>query len=128
MSLELSVPDVNPPTGLKGTTVKPITEGQRAVAVKSMTSKSGIFSVLDQIGTTIGNTIGQAVQIKADQKLSELNNDGPQSSIDSTGDPFDNPQNTQAKNQSFFEKYKKELLIGGAVVVGVVGLSLLVKK
>lgn len=118
MALNLYVPDSNPTTGSTGAQVRPITEGVEMTAVQNQTSRGGLFGVLDQIGETIGNAVGQAAQIKADQFVGGITN-GPEQTVDSTGDPADQAGGSRPNvDQAFFEKYKRELMIGGAVVGG----------
>ena len=126
MALTVTVPEQNPTTGTSGTQVRPITEGETMTAVPSYQNQGGFWGYLDQIGGVIGNTVGQAVQIKADNYIDKIDNNTPAATIDSTGDPFDNPQNTQVNdNRTFVDKYKRELMIGGAVVGGLLALYII---
>lgn len=129
MALTVNLPDETPTTGARGTQVKPITEGTTMTAVQTQTSRAGFWGFLDDVGQTIGNTVGQAAQIKADQFLSGISDDTPAATVDSTGDPSDQQvKGPQSKtSMSFIEQYKKELMIGGAAVVGLVAIFLVTR-
>lgn len=131
MSLITTIPFENPPTGAKGAIVKPITEGVPVVSIPSQNKSGSIWGFLDDIGSTIGNTLGQALQIEANQFLSDVKDDNPASTIDSTGDvndqPSAGPQGPQ-KMPSFVEKHKGPLMIGGAIAVGALVLYMVTRN
>lgn len=131
MSLITTIPFENPPLGARGSTVKPITEGVPVVSIPSQSKSGSFWSFLDDIGNTIGNTLGQALQVEADQFLSDVRDDNPASTQDSTGDvndqPSSGPQGPQ-KEPAFVEKYKSQLMIGGAVAVGALVLFMVTRK
>jgi len=130
MTLTVNVPDETLSTGARGTQVKPITEGTTFVAVPSQTNRNGFWGFLDEIGQTIGNTVGQAVQIEADQFLSGVRDNNPAANmVDSTGDPNDQQVKGPHTNvpMPFIEQYKKELMVGGAAVVGLLAIFLVTR-
>lgn len=129
MSLTVNVPDKHPPTGAKGSQVKPITEGTKMTVVNDQKDKTNFWGFLDDIGTTASDTIGRAAQIKADQFLTKIDNNTPAATVDTRGKPdaelVKGPQTKDA--QSFTQKYQKKLLVGGAAVVGLLTLYLVTR-
>jgi hypothetical protein len=118
MSLELTLPYENPPTGLGGSAVKPITEGTRATAVADQQS-TGLFSFLDDLRTTAQNGAKDILGAVAQREVDRIRT-GAESRITSEGDPQSNPQNVDPGKdpQPFYRRYKTELMIGGAIVGG----------
>ena len=125
-------------SGTSGTTVRPTTDSEVIVnqqddewdydynSGSSNSSSSGGVSYgwLDQLGSIAINALGQYTQAYVDSKTEEqFGNPGG----DNAGDPFDSPGNTRpGQTMPFYEKYKKELLLGGAAAVGIFALMKLV--
>lgn len=116
MALNLTVPPANPTTGVTGSTVKPITEGEVMTAVADQNS-NGLFSFLDDLRTTAQNGAKDILSAAAQREVNRLVT-GPESSNTSAGDPNNNPQQVDPGKdpQSFIQQYKTELMIGGAIV------------
>lgn len=123
MGLTLALPPQNPVSGTRGDKVKPITEGERAIAVPNQKSKFSIWGALDDLGTSVVNGVSEVAGARAQSEVDRLTS-GPESSETSEGDPSDQPGGVTVtqRAQGFVEKYKTELMIGGAVVAGLVVL------
>ena len=123
MALTLALPPQNPTTGTRGNQVKPITEGERAIAVPEQSRFGGIFSALDDLGTSVVNGISAVAGARAQSAVDQLTS-GPESSQTTEGDPSDQPGgvNITQRTTGFFDQYKTELMIGGAVVAGLIVL------
>jgi len=118
MALELFVPSETPTTGVSSGETKPVTEGERMTAVATQQPRTGIFGVLDDITTTIGNGVSDALSAVVDREVNDIRT-GAESDTDSTGDPDDQAGGTLNDNQSdepFYKKYQTELMIGGGVL------------
>lgn len=123
MALTLALPPQNPVSGTRGNQVKPITEGERAIAVPEQSRFGGIFSALDDLGTSVVNGVSAVAGARAQGEVDRLTS-GPESSQTTEGDPSDQPGGVTItqKATGFFDQYKTELMIGGAVVAGLVVL------
>ncbi len=127
MSLEVVVGD-EAPTGAESTGMRPITEGERIVAVKS---GGGFFDSLGRFGGGVVDTVsdGASALMAAhiNKELNELN--GAAATQDTTGSVADQPGATQAPPASagFFEQNKMALMVGGGVLAAV-AIILAVKK
>lgn len=115
MALELTLPPENPTTGTSGSAVKPITEGVRATVVSDQNS-NGLFSFLDDLRTTTQNSAKDLLGAVAQREVDRIRN-GPEARVTSEGDPQSNPQNVNPGKDPvpFYQQYKTELMIGGAV-------------
>jgi hypothetical protein len=124
MALTLHVPDENPKTGVSGMDTKPITEGERRIAVPEQQRKTGFWGALDDLGTTVVNGVSNVAGAIAQREVDELVT-GPESSVTSEGNPDDQPGGVtvnQKTEQPFYVKYQTELLIGGGVLAAMVVL------
>ena len=123
MALTLNVPEQNPVTGTRGNQIKPITDGEKRVVVPNQQSKSGFWGVLDDVGTTVINGVKDVAGAVAQREVDRIAT-GPESSVTSEGDPNDQPGGVTVTQRAsgFVEKYKTELMIGGAVVAGLIVL------
>jgi len=112
-------------TGVGASSTKEIYEGGKKMIVKNQESPRGFWSVLDTVGTTIGNTIGQAVQGRADSFLNKSSKKfypEPEKIIDTTGDPDDKPGNKKIEKIDNTNNY---LLYGGGALAFITVLFLL---
>lgn len=127
MALELTLPFENPVTGTRGSDIKPITEGERATVVPDQKSSSP-FSFLDDVFTTAQNSASQLLGAVAQREVDRLVN-GPEARVTSEGDPTANNQNVNPGKdpKPFIQQYKTELMIGGAVVAGMVVLLIVTR-
>ena len=123
MALALHIPEQNPTTGTRGNQVKPITEGERRIAVPDQQAKTGFWGVLDDLGTTVVNGVKDVAGAVAQREVDRIAT-GPESTVTTEGDPTDQPGGVNAtqKAAGFVDKYKTELMIGGAVVAGLIVL------
>lgn len=126
MALKLNLPDINPTTGTSGSTIKPITEGTPETVVADQKPKRSLFGALDDLGTTLVDSVSKGVSAVTQKEVSRLNK-GAEASKTSEGDPEDQPGGIKKPDadKNFFERYRQELIIGGATVAGVVGLYLI---
>lgn len=116
MSLITTIPDGPGATGLSGSTVKPITEGQ-TVAVTNDQTSGGAWGWLDDLGSKATGLLNNAADVLANNYLTDLMG-GAGETPDSTGAVSDRPGNVDnsAQQQSFITQYKTPLLIGGGVL------------
>lgn len=126
MALTLNAPDQNPVTGTSGAQVKPITDGTKVVVVENQRRRTGFWGALDDLGTTVVNGVSGVAGAIAQKEVDSLIT-GSESSPDRTGDPFDQIGRVEVPQESFLEKYKVELYIGGGVVAALI-VFLAVKK
>ncbi len=111
-----------PDTSLSGTTTRPITGGNTVtVAGTTSTGSSSPWAFLDGLSDTFSQGANNILGALANREVSRIaDTDNLQTS---TGDVFDNPQDSVPQvQQSVFEKYKKEIAIGA----GVLALSIIV--
>ena len=126
MGLNLTMPDGTPITGVTDVSTRPLTEGTPYTLVDTQESEGGIYSVLDDISTTVLNGVSAAASIITNRELSRLNT-GAESTQTTVGDPDDNTGNVENGDQEgFMQKYKTEMIVGGAVL-GLLTLLLIVK-
>lgn len=123
MALTLTVPEQNPITGVRGTMVRPLTEGERQTAVPQQKSRGGIWGALDDLTTTVINGASDVAGAIAQKEVDGLVT-GPESQVDTTGNPADQVGSVTpaAAESSFLDRYRQELMIGG----GAIGVLLLV--
>jgi hypothetical protein len=116
MSLITTIPDGPGDTGLSGSTVKPITEGQ-TVAVTNDQTSGGNWGWLDDLGSKATDLLNNAADIVSNNYLTDLMS-GPGESPDSTGSVNDQTGNidNSVQQQSFLTQYKMPLLIGGGLL------------
>ncbi len=123
MALTLNIPDTNPVSGFEGNIVKPITEGTKVQATESQPSSSGIFGFLDELGNTGRRALNTIADAYAENTANNI--------VDSTGNPTDQAGGVTPNNQNtdvgFIDKYKTELVIGGAFVLGLTVLLFMTK-
>lgn len=119
MALELNLPVQNPVSGTSGEAVRPITEGERRTVVQDTNRFGGLFGALDDLGTSVVNGISSVAGAVAQNEVNNLVG-GPETTVTSEGDPLDQPGSVTVtqKAAGFFEQYKTELMIGGAVLGG----------
>lgn len=125
MALIVTIPPVNPSTGLTSTGVRPITDGEKAIVEESTWD-----SVLGSVGDFLSDT-ASAVSTGARQRVGQLvdkyiTNNGAQSYVDSTGDPFYQPIGGNGNTAKPSASTTPLLLIGG-LGIGLIAISLLKK-
>ena len=127
MSLSIHEPFANPTTGGSSGSVRPITEGTQMIVANTSTKSSGLGSLFEGVSETFSNGANTILNALVDREADRISG-GAENTVDSTGDPFDNPQSVVAtREESFFSKYKTELAIGAAVVSGLVFIVLVRK-
>jgi hypothetical protein len=114
-------------TGATASTPKPINNGVPVMATDQPNASTGFFGWLDDLGSTVGDVAGRAVDVVSDNFLNDLSdtNDNPAKTPDVTPVPSDSKLPV---NQSFFEANKTYLMYGGIAIVGVAALALAFRK
>ncbi len=115
------------PTGAKGATIQPIQKGVAVLETPQQSDSGGFFGWLDNIGAQLGDAAGRAVDVVADDWISDLN----ESNSDSVKTPDSTPvkaDNQLPTNKTFFEANKQYIIWGGVALVGVAALVLAFKK
>ena len=121
MALSLVNPKPNPPLGVVGIGVKPITEGEKMTVIKQQddSNTSSFWGFLDDVGTSIGRGLSQFADIAVKKELAEFIG-GSETTVDSRGNPDDQPGGEKVRTMGqvpFYRAYQKELMIGGGVLV-----------
>ena len=117
----------NDPTGAKGAMIQPIQKGVAVLETPQQTDSGGFFGWLDNVGASIGDAAGRAVDVVANDWINDLN----ESNNDSVKTPDSTPvkaDNQLPVDKSFFEANKQYIIWGGVALVGVAALVLAFKK
>ncbi len=119
MALVGKPPEKPDELGFSTVKVKPITEeGVKVEIVDENSTSNNIFSPLDNVGGQIVDAISVVLQHKVNQELAEHGYAHPPKPVTSAGDPDDKTGNvTKADEQSFVDKHKVPLMIGGGLVL-----------
>lgn len=115
------------PTGAKGAMIQPIQKGVTVLETPQQSDSGGFFGWLDNIGASIGDAAGRAVDVVANDWINDLN----ESNNDSVKTPDSTPvraDNQLPVDKSFFEANKQYIIWGGVALVGVAALVLAFKK
>jgi len=114
-------------TGTKELQTKSINDGVPVMETPQQNDSGGFFGWLDQIGATISDAAGRAVDVVADDWINDLNesNQPAVKTPDSTPVKADNQLPV---DKSFFEQNKQYIIWGGVALVGVAALVLAFKK
>ena len=120
MASEINIPYLYPT--LDSAETRSLTEGETATVAgtQNETTDDGFFSGLDDWWNDTTASISDAFNGLTQQAIAQETNDASKR-ITEVNDP-QHTTNTQSAQQSFFEANKTPLLIGGAVVVGLVVL------
>lgn len=115
------------PTGAKGAMIQPIQKGVAVLETPQQTDSGGFFGWLDNVGASIGDAAGRAVDVVANDWINDLN----ESNNNSVKTPDSTPvkaDNQLPVDKSFFEANKQYIIWGGVALVGVAALVLAFKK
>ena len=114
-------------TGIKAASAKPINNGVPVMATTQATQSTGFFGWLDDLGTKVGDLAGRAVDTVADGYIADL--EAKNSKVVKTPDVTPAPSDAKLPvNKSFFEDNKAYIIWGGAAVLGVAALTLVLRK
>jgi hypothetical protein len=109
--------------GLNGTAVKPINEGERVTVQGSQTeSKTNLWGIFDGLGETLSEGANDLLGATIDRYVQKTRG-GPETTVDSTGDPSDNPGSSvipesQRNQPGFIQRYQSELIVAGVLLGG----------
>lgn len=89
-------------------------------ATTGESSSTGLFGFLDSVGSKLGNVAGRAVDTISDNWLNDLNESNSDAVKTADVTPVAGGAALSADtttNQSFVDKYKTPLLIGGGALI-----------
>lgn len=127
MATTLFIPPTNPETGVSGGNIKPITDGKEVILNQSQET-GGFWGGLDDLGSKITGGLGSLVDAFAEKETKKVSG-GAEKTVDTTGDINDQvgAKPSQETPEPFIKKYQTPLMVGGAVVGGLL-LILAFKK
>lgn len=108
--------------GLNGSAVKPINEGERVAVDTTQKKDTNLWGIFDGLGETISDGANDLLDATIDRYVQKTRG-GPETTVDSTGDPTDNPGDStvpesQRQKAGFLQRYQSELIVAGVLLGG----------
>ena len=108
--------------GLNGSAVKPINEGEPVVVDTTEKKDSNLWGIFDGLGETLSEGANDLLGATIDRYVQKTRG-GPETTVDSTGDPTDNPGSSvvpesQRQQAGFLKRYQSELIVAGVLLGG----------
>lgn len=108
--------------GLNGSAVKPINEGERVAVDTTQKKDTNLWGIFDGLGETLSEGANDLLGATIDRYVQKTRG-GPETTVDSTGDPTDNPGSSvvpesQRQQAGFLKRYQSELIVAGVLLGG----------
>lgn len=115
--------------GASDAPVKPLQEGATVTVANNQASGGASwFDTLNDLTDKAGGYLNDIFGAYVDKKVSDIKGN-PDTVALSTGDPNDQPKGgVEEKPDPFYVTYKKELIYGGAALLGLVTLAVIVRR